>query len=289
MSDIRESVRSILTQFVETHDQHLPIDVMRVIEEEAMLMKETEAVREALDMDPMEQFQDCRKEVNRFKELLRVSSCTRMRASDDYCLIEATLDVKESFQLHFRYERTRQREAPDGCHVWYSIQMNQNFGQKENLLVVQLFCPKIVPCTTKTAICLNEKVEVEGSDDDEDDGWEDISDSETAELNMDQKSRNPPENDSSSPDAKKQKLSNDEKSSQDEEADKFVVFLDPEVLENFLELARLRTLNEATAFFLLMTLPFYEHEWDIVGYVLDSVFGGSESEEEEEEQEGAEE
>ena len=57
--------------------------------------------------------------------------------------------------------------------------------------------------------------------------------------------------------------------------------MDPEVLETFLESTKLTSLNEATAFFLLMTLPFYEHEWDIVGYVLDTVFGGEEEESEE--------
>ena len=58
--------------------------------------------------------------------------------------------------------------------------------------------------------------------------------------------------------------------------------MDPEVLETFLESTNLKSLNEATAFFLLMTLPFYEHEWDIVGYVLDTVFGGGEEGESEE-------
>ena len=282
MSDIRSSVQEILSQFVETHDQsHAPIDVLRVIEQEAMLMKETEAVREALDMDPMEQFEDCQKEIQRFKQLLQVSSCTRLRASDDYCLIQATVDLKkcENLQLHFRYERTRQREAPDGCHIWYSIELNRNFGQKENLLAVQLFCPKIVPCTTKTAECLNDKME--GSDDEDEGGWEDISESEA--IDIEQKSS------LSSPEAKKQKLNGDEEETKenhdiedgDDEADKFLVFMDPEVLETFLESTKLKSLNEATAFFLLMTLPFYEHEWDIVGYVLDTVFGGGEEESEE--------
>jgi hypothetical protein len=32
-------------------------------------------------------------------------------------------------------------------------------------------------------------------------------------------------------------------------------------------------IDESTAFFILMTFPFYEQEWDIVGYVLDEVFG----------------
>ena len=32
-------------------------------------------------------------------------------------------------------------------------------------------------------------------------------------------------------------------------------------------------MDDLTAFFILMTFPYYEHEWDMVGLVLDAVFG----------------
>ena len=35
-------------------------------------------------------------------------------------------------------------------------------------------------------------------------------------------------------------------------------------------------MHEGTAFFILMTFPFYEHEWDLVGYLLEETFGDDE-------------
>ena len=41
-------------------------------------------------------------------------------------------------------------------------------------------------------------------------------------------------------------------------------------------------------FFFLLTFPFYEHEWDLVGFVVDAVLGGEEDEEMEEDDEDTE-
>ena len=66
----------------------------------------------------------------------------------------------------------------------------------------------------------------------------------------------------------------------DESCDTYMVYLDPDLLNQFLEWSHLSPMNEATAFFLLMTFPFYEHEWDLVGFVLDQAFGDGDGDEE---------
>ena len=55
--------------------------------------------------------------------------------------------------------------------------------------------------------------------------------------------------------------------------DSYTAYLDPDLLHEFLDWNGF-TMYDGTAFFLLMTFPYYEHEWDIVGYVLAEVFGG---------------
>ena len=57
--------------------------------------------------------------------------------------------------------------------------------------------------------------------------------------------------------------------------------MDPDVLHHFLQWANLMPMGDATAFFLLMTFPYYEHEWDLIGHVLEEVFGSGSDEEDE--------
>lgn len=37
-------------------------------------------------------------------------------------------------------------------------------------------------------------------------------------------------------------------------------------------------LNLQDSLFLLMTFPYYEHEWDIFGFLLECIFGGEDDE-----------
>jgi hypothetical protein len=255
-------------------------------------MKETQDVKDMLDSDPMEQFGEIRPQVERLKKLLQVTSCSRVRTGSDYCGIHAvvTLEQCSNLQLTFRYERKPRVEGSAGCHVFYSIELSQNHGPRENLLVVQVWAPKNVP-STEPAVCVQEAFQAAEGEDDEEDGWED-----TDEGDEDGQGERvtPPAivSDDSRPQSnKKQKISNspsDERSDNytdheevEETKDSYIAFLDPDVLQNLLESAGLLPMGEGNAFFLLMTFPFYEQEWDIVGYVLDQIFG-SESDDEDE-------
>ncbi len=65
----------------------------------------------------------------------------------------------------------------------------------------------------------------------------------------------------------------------DDSPDRFAAFCDPDVLDNFLRWSGLQ-LDAQNAIFLLMTFPYYEHEWDLFGFLLECVFGCEEDESE---------
>jgi len=254
-------------------------------------MMETQGIRDMLDLDPMEQLKPVQPLVNKFKERLQVTSCSRVQVGSDHSLIHATVSLTRTkrFQLHFRYERKPRSQGVKGCHIWFSIEISENCGPRQNLLIVQVWAPEGVPSTKGPAVCINQRLEAEEDEED----WSDIDENEAqapvtpaSETNL---IDSPPK-----PQTKKQKTSDDEISStlaenqdpsqhsdEGEDHDSFMVFLDPDVLGEFLDKANLSSLDEGTAFFLLMTFPFYEHEWDIVGYVLEVVFGGEDEKDDE--------
>jgi len=141
-------------------------------------------------------------------------------------------------------------------------------------------------------------------DDDEEGGWEDIDDEDQDQIGGQEGTPSP-----SSKSSKRRKLcrggskddgnNNNEQQEDDDEHedngravlgststsglpathDKYIAYLDPDLLHEFVAMnlgaigKQYSSINEATVFFILMTFPFYEHEWDIVGMVLDEVFG----------------
>jgi len=65
--------------------------------------------------------------------------------------------------------------------------------------------------------------------------------------------------------------------------DRFGVFVNPEIVVDFLNRANMN-LNERSVFYFFLTFPFYEHEWDICGFLLTALFDDDEDEMEEDEQ-----
>ena len=53
--------------------------------------------------------------------------------------------------------------------------------------------------------------------------------------------------------------------------DRFDAYIDPECMERFLEWTGL-SMDFESLLFVLMSFPYYEHEWDILGFLLDSMF-----------------
>lgn len=310
MSNLRPQVRTAIQNFLGSQeDNHTPTDILRVICEEATLMKETEDVRDALTSDPYEHFDQIpQKTLDRFKRSLQVTVCDRVRCGPDYARIHAIVSFPTSnnMDLTFLYERHPRRGIPPGengecpSQVSYTIELSFNHGQRERLLEVQVWAASNVP-STEPAVCIQN--EFDNSDNDEEDGWEDIDDNDDdghGDNGGYQSSRNTKASEhgtrnqnNSSPHSmqakKKQRINTqtedahetDQENDNDiDNRDQYVAFLDPDVLQSFLDAAGLLPLEDGTAFFLLMTFPFFEHEWDLVGFVLDQFFGGDSDEEE---------
>ena len=294
MSNIRHQVRDILANVVDAQDgYHSKVDVLRVIEEEAMLLKETRFVNDMLDSDPMEQFTKVQPQIDRLKNIIIVKSCTRIRVTNDYCRIDAVLGFQQTdnLELTFRYERKRRKDedgriSKEGFHIRYSIEMAVNHQQRENLLVVEVWAANNWPSIQK-AVCVNEMMAQadDQQDDNEDGGWEDIDEEEAPEPTIRESDEG-----SSQSNKKRPRLGTEEgppANHEDEadEPDSYLAHLDPDILQDFLALTGIQTKNddmhEGTAFFLLMTFPFYEQEWDLVGFVLEEIFGNGEEGEEE--------
>ena len=297
MSNLRPQVKAAIRTFLQTQDgYHLASDVLRVIEEEANLMKETENVCDWLERDPMEAFSKVKRQIKVLKSLIQVTSCSRVRTRK-YIGIDAvvTINNDERTKLTFKYEH-KPRRGVKGSHVWYSIEISNNHSQRENLLIVQVWAPGDAPCTTSPAISIRQN---------EEDLWEDIDDEDDENDYAEEEKETHMVSDESesvkiSPKpVKKQKISNasedqdesdhgrvdnDEISDTEETNDSYMVFLDPDQLHSFLESTNLgmENMDEITAVFLLMTFPFYDPEWDLLGYILDDVFSGDSDEEDQE-------
>jgi hypothetical protein len=315
MSDLRLKVRSSLASFLSVQDgYHLKTDILRIIEEEALLMKQTEYVMNALDRDVMGQLSEVTSQVESLKKIVRVTSYDKIRTIDGYSKIDAVLSMRRSpssmVQLTFRYERKRREESP-GCRVRYSIEMSKNHQQRENLVVVEVWSPQDGPSSGR-AVCINQPLGFLNDEEDNDaDGWEDISENDleqdpeesavttpiTASKSISSVGDRPADRRNHA--SKRQKLSEESRqriggnSTGDNKTtvskvqqelepahDEFLAYLDPDLMHEFLELAGLHPMSDGTAFFLLMTFPFYENEWDLVGFLLDEIFGDEDEDDE---------
>uniref|UniRef100_A0A7S4EE63 Uncharacterized protein n=1 Tax=Pseudo-nitzschia australis TaxID=44445 RepID=A0A7S4EE63_9STRA len=307
MSNTRPLVRSVIKNFLESQDEyHSRADVLRVIEEEAMLMRKSQETMDVFDLDPFQQFEGVKPQIELLKRIIRVKSSSQIRTGNDYCRFDAVVGFEKcnNLELTFRYERKRRldkdgRISKAGFHIRYSIEMSVNHQQRENLVVVEVWAANNWP-SIKKAVCVNQMMEDHGENDDGDGGWEDIEEDEDGkggivetlaiQNNGSKEKEGCPNKEETN--AKRQKLSDNEEidemnnpsksdSHEDsDEPDSYVAYLDPEILETFLELTEIKSdeMHEGTAFFLLMTFPFYEQEWDLVGYLLEEVFGDDEDE-----------
>lgn len=158
-----------------------------------------------------------------------------------------------------------EKKSQRGTHVSYSIDVSKDHGMKERLLLVEVIAAGDGP-SSKEAVPM---------DDSSDGVWEDFEE----------------ENGKKVPDVEQMEESDDcEKNSTEptkcdssaghvatDDRDRFGAYVDPEVLGKFLKWTKLE-LDESSSVFFLMTFPFYEHEWDLVGFILDCVFGAEDEE-----------
>lgn len=284
-SDLTKNVKNAINNFValRTSDAHgdIAIDVLRAIRDEAALLVEKQAIFDAFDADALKFYDgddELRRIVERIKKLIHVIHCTRCVTMDGYSTIDAVIElskdanmnsVDKSLRLTFKFRREKvpkdmkddkqqernctpfntkrqnlDRKQNTPTHVTYDIEFSKDYGENKRLLTIEVYAKNNYP-SVKEAIPMDDNTSIQ----------EDICDDYGDKMEDDK------EQDS---------MSIVSKDTQD--ADRYAAYVDPESLQEFLVSAGLE-LNAENSLFFLMTFPFYEHEWDIFGFLLDCVFG----------------
>ena len=288
-------VREQLQKAIQAQEgEHTAEDVLRTFAQEATLMFKSDEVIRMLQSDPYEHLGGIKSSTQRLCQLLRVTEFEKELTKNGYCRIAATVQMKADtkmskvgvskyVELCFEYERDGTQNPGDQASVWYSIDVSRDDGPREKMLWVKVFCAGSVPST------LPAKNLEEG--DDEEGGWEDIDDDDdddnesTEQAESKLKKARIEEGESDEDEKMKEAKDSDDKDADGDGGevpleDRFTAGMDPDALEQFMHWVRLGKMDDATVFFLLMTFPFYEMEFDLTGFVLDAVFGPDDDEEE---------
>eukprot|EP00977_Amphora_coffeiformis_P004982 scaffold1060_cov196-Amphora_coffeaeformis.AAC.14 len=288
-------VRDKLQEAINSTDGEYTVeDLMRSFAQEATLMYKTDEVIRTLESDPYEHLDEIKSSVKRLCQLLKVTQFEKVLTKTGHCHITATVAIRPDgkmskagvanyVELFFEYERDGTHNPGESTSVWYSIDVARDDGPREKILWVKVFAAGSVPST----------LPAKNMDEDEEDGWEDI--------NEDEDEENESSTEQVESKLKKARIqkykSQDDKMEEDEvveddkdgeEAtqteDRFTAGIDPDALEQFLRWTQPAQMQDATAFFLLMSFPFYEMEFDITGFILDAVFGAEDDDDEQEEE-----
>jgi hypothetical protein len=277
-----EAVRAQLTAAVvqaTENGSHTPEDVLRSYKEQATLLYETEKLKAALVSDPFQHLDQVSRAVSRLSKLLRVTEYHVVTTLEGYCRMDATVHfstlARDGVALRFRYLRSascNDREVDLPVTVSYSIYLCKDFEPAERLLWVHVQAVGSTPSTLPARnVADNEHwSDMEDSDNDEPGESSSAEPLQAANGNVDQVGMDYP--------AKGEPNASMGQSDYPcepvvDEGDAFVAGMDPDLLTKFLLCTKLGDMDDLTSFFLLMTFQFYELEWDIVGYLLEGVFG----------------
>ena len=145
-----------------------------------------------------------------------------------------------------RKKRSQRCKPFSPYHVAYTIDLSRDYGKKERLLGVNVYAAGNSP-SVEQAIAI-----------DDDENWKEFDDEGNAVQKKEIRT-----------------TSNKEQDLYDnllcDGRDRFDVYMNPECMDNFLEWTGLR-MDFENLLFVIMSFPFYEHEWDIMGFLLDCMF-----------------
>lgn len=151
--------------------------------------------------------------------------------------------------------------------VTYKIDMSVDYGQMETLLGVDIYALGEHPSVEEAVPMMHEEDGEDEMSDDDEEGDKSNTDSNGGE---EEREALPQCND----DFEEIEMANSDDSAQGGDAgkgDRFGVFVDPQSIVGFLDRLNMN-LNEQSVIYLLLTIPLYEHEWDMSGFVLSSMF-----------------
>ena len=172
--------------------------------------------------------------------------------------------------------------------ITYKIDYSIDYGKKEQLLGVDIYALGEHPSPEEAMPMINDEV------DEEEDGAENYSEPMNEDKVGPDNNTSTKEKDKQSPSSAEEfediEMSDDDDNNPNNEenstenGDRFGVYINPENVVAFLDRTNMN-FNEQSVFYLLMTLPFYEHEWDISGFLLSALFDEEDDEENEDEEE----
>ena len=297
----------------------LPADVLRLIRDEASLLLERQLILDTLDADPYkvcEDDDDIRKQFTCLQGLLNVTSYTRTKTMEGnvtiQCVVELSKDnkmnanIKECVRLEFTYDRSPitymdaskdDNATADDCdtsmitsgptsdvhrgtRIMYSIDFSVDHGPKERLITIEVMASGEAPSSEK-AVPMEDDEDGDGEDvwEDFDEHGESIekedADDSIEKMDEDETSQ---KTDGKAHDGASQATGGGAVLTADGK-DRYAAYVDPEELYKFLSCTGL-VFDEATSIYFLMTFPFFEHEWDLLGFLLDAVFGDQSDEDE---------
>lgn len=287
-SDLVKNVRSAIGNFVkhQTEEEgHIAIDILRAIKDEAILLMERQTIIDTFDADPLKFVQDdagLKLQIERLKPHIQVISCSRVTTLNGVSTIEAVVElskgtfmsaaVNECVRLTFSFKRLKldnideieEGSQPNGdnhtqrsqvrkqdipTHITYDIDFNVDHGENKRMISIEVFAPNDHP-SVLPAIPLNVEQNMEEFDEDGNLIREENPQDDT-EMSISSSNEGP--------------------------VDRYAAYADPDNIQEFLAMTSLE-LNDENSLFFLMSWPFYEHEWDLFGFLLDSVFGEDEDE-----------
>jgi hypothetical protein len=212
--------------------------------------------------------------------------------------------VSSYVELTFSYERQiAECSETAAASLLYFIELAKDNGPAEKLLWIEIFAHGATP----SHLPLKNLISDSDDDGDDDEEWEDIGDDD--EVDKGKAARKCQAEDSTAHKRKSDAMSSSESNEpgpadgsgegkggggggdandtcknrdvakdENDESDRYRAGMDPDVLSRLLEWTQIGPMEDITAFFLLMTFPFYEQEFDIIGPFLDSVFGSDDDE-----------
>jgi hypothetical protein len=289
MSSLQEIVRKDLeATLAKMAEEHSLVDICREMALQSKLLFETERVRDQLKADPFEHFDEIKATISSLIRRISVTDFHSVTTLDGYGYTTATVAFDNTVRVLFRYERLATSGGDDTATVRYFIDVAREHEAFERLLWVQVWTVGNVPSGNHAK---NLHLTHDDSDDDEC-LWSDIE--EEDEKGGDARSVETSESGTQKEDIyfrrnkkiKKDKSIQTERSATTKSADdalsfdRFVAGVDPDLLQQFLKWINSGDIDDINAFFFLMTFPYYEQEFDIVGYLLEATFGSDDDEDE---------
>ena len=259
--------RSFRLPFINLHKQRL----MKVISASRNVTKEQSTIETVVEIrkdNRMRGVEDSIRLTFSFQrsQVHRIKNKSKVVLSNNGGIMECSDEEivgKDNKKKRRRPNEDDHLEGELGTTLTYFIDVSKDHMQKERLIEIVIEAVGLSP-SIESAI----PFEVDGDESMLVEEFDDNGNLVAKQPHISNNQENESENDENDLDTK-----TEEDGDEYESRDRFSAFVDPQTLENFFKSSGL-DLDVQNSLFLLMSFPYYEHEWDIFGFLLECVFGG---------------